>query len=157
MKNKELIILCGNIGEGKSTLAKKYQEKGYVVIARDGLRYMIGGGNYIFNKEYESVIWETEFCMLKSFMEKGVNIVVDSVVISKALRVRYIIPAKDYGYIVKCHLLPKLGMKEAVDRRMRNPHGQYDRKLWEEVWLKFNRVYEEPSLKEGFDQIIKAC
>ena len=152
---KELVILVSNIGGGKSTTARKYQEKGYVVIARDGLRYSIGGGNYIFNPKYEPIIWETELCMLDSFMELGVNIVIDEVGINKAMRRRYIIPAKEYGYIVKCHLLPKLSMKEAVDRRMKNPHGQNNRKLWEQVWNKFQSQYEETSLAEGFDEIIK--
>ena len=152
---KELIILVSNIGGGKSTLAKKYQEKGYVIIARDQLRYAIGGGTYIFNPKYEPIIFETELCMLESFMELGVNIVIDEVGVSRAMRMRYIIPAKDYGYTVKCHVLPQLLRKTAVDRRMKNPHGQYDRNLWEQVWDRFQSKYEEPSLDEGLDEIIR--
>jgi predicted kinase len=151
---KELIILVGNIGEGKSTLCKKYQKKDYIVIARDSLRYAIGGGNYIFNEKYESIIWKTELYMLRKFMELGINIVVDEVGINKVMRARYVVPAKEYNYTIKCHMLPKLTMKEAVDRRMNDPHGQPDRKLWESVWVKFNNMYEEPTLNEGFDEII---
>ena len=33
MKPKDLIILTGNIGSGKSILTKQYQAKGYVVIS----------------------------------------------------------------------------------------------------------------------------
>jgi len=151
----KLVITIGNIGSGKSTLAKKYQEKGYIVIARDMLRYAIGGGNYIFDDKYESIIWKTELYMLESFMELGVNIVVDEVGISRSMRLRYIVPAKDYGYTIKCHILPKLTMKEAVDRRMKSPHGQPDRKLWNKVWQKFQRMYQEPNLEEGIDKIIR--
>ena len=152
---KELIILCGNIGTGKSTLAKQYQEKGYVVIARDGLRYSIGGGNYIFNTDYEPIIWGTELYMLELFMEHGVNLVIDEVGISKSMRVRYIIPARDYGYTIKCRVLPQLSMKEAVDRRMKDPHGQPNKELWENAWVKFQAQYEEPTLDESFDEIIR--
>jgi len=155
MKPKDLIILTGNIGSGKSILTKQYQAKGYVVIARDALRYAIGGGTYVFNTEYEAIIWETELLMLEFFMKLGVNIVVDEVGVSKAMRLRYITPAKKYEYAVKCHVLPKLTMKESIDRRMRDPHGQYNRKLWESVWLKFAKIYEEPSFEEGFTEIIK--
>jgi predicted kinase len=153
--SKELVVLVGNIGTGKSTVARKYQKKGYVVVARDGLRYSIGGGNYIFDPKYEPVIWEIELCMLESFMELGVNIVIDEVGVSKSIRMRYIVPGQDYGYTIKCHILPKLTMKEAVDRRMKDPHGQPNRKLWEEIWQKFHRMYEEPNLEEGFDEIIR--
>jgi len=152
---KELVILVGNIGSGKSTICKDYQKKGYVVIARDQLRYAIGGGTYVFNLKYEPIVWKTELDMLESFMELDINIIVDEVGVSKAMRLRYIKPAKELGYKVRCLLLPSLTMKKAVDRRMVNPHGQYNRKLWEEVWIKFNRIYEEPSFKEGFDDIIK--
>jgi len=56
MKQKELIILIGNLGTGKSTFAKTLVEKGYINISRDSLRYMIGAGKYIFNKEFEQSI-----------------------------------------------------------------------------------------------------
>jgi len=152
---KELVILVGNIGSGKSTICKKYQKEGYVVIARDCLRYAIGGGIYVYNTKYEPIIFETELCMLESFMELGVNIVIDEVGVSRAMRMHYIIPAKDYGYTVKCHVLPQLLRKTAVDRRMQNPHGQYDRDLWEQVWDRFQSKYEEPSFDEGIDDIIR--
>lgn len=53
---KKLIILIGNIGCGKSTLAKKLVKKGYCIISRDSFRYMIGAGNYIFDLKYEPAV-----------------------------------------------------------------------------------------------------
>ena len=152
---KELVLLIANIGEGKSTLAKQYQEKGYVVISKDGLRYSIGAGNYVYKQEYEPIIWDIELSMLDSFMSLGVSIVIDSICVSKSMRARYINSAKICDYKIKCHILPQLTMKEAVDRRMRNPHGQRDRELWENAWVKFQAQYEEPTLDEGFDEIIR--
>ena len=94
---KELVLLVANIGEGKSTLAKQYQEKGYVVISKDGLRYVIGAGNYVYKQEYEPIIWETELSMLESFMDIGANIVIDSICVGKSMRARYISFAKIYN------------------------------------------------------------
>jgi predicted kinase len=152
---KELIILVANVGEGKSTIAKQYQEKGYIVIGKDSLRYGIGAGNYVYKQEYEPIIWETELCMLEAFMDIGANIVIDSICVGKSMRARYISLAKTYEYKIKCHMLPKLTMKEAVDRRLQNPHGQNDKALWEHTWAKFQAQYEEPSLDEGIDEIIR--
>ena len=152
---KNLIILTGNIGSGKSTLAKKYQEKGYIVIARDMLRYAIGGGNYIYNLEYESIIFDVELELFYRFLELDVDIIIDEIGISKELRERYIYTAKEYNYDITSIILPKLSMNESVNRRMINPHGQYDRKIWEDVWKKFNNMYEKPCKDEGFDKIIE--
>ena len=92
--------------------------------------------------------------MLYEFMERGLNIIVDEVGVSKQYRSKYIEMAKDYNYKSVVVVLPRLSMKESVDRRMKNPHGQPDRKLWESVWTKFNNKYQEPSLEEGMESII---
>jgi predicted kinase len=152
---KHIIILVGNIGSGKSTTAKKYVDEGYIVIARDALRYMIGAGNYIFNLEVETAIWNSELKILKEFMKLGVNIIVDEIGITKTERARYLPLIKKYKYKSTVLIMPKLSKKESVNRRMINPHGQPNRKLWEEVWKKFNIKYEEPSLAEGFNEIVK--
>jgi len=152
---KELIILIGNIGTGKSTYVKKYQKKGYIIIARDQLRYAIGSGKYIFDYDYEPIIWKTELYMFKKFADLGINMVIDEVGISKKMRARYIPYAKLMGYKIIAIIMPHLTMREAVNRRMINPHGQPDKKLWEQVWAKFEALWEEPTKKEGFDKIIK--
>ena len=38
---------------------------------------------------------------------------------------------------------------------MNDPHGQPDVAMWENVWERFDKAYEEPTLDEGFDEIIK--
>ena len=152
---KELIILIGNIGAGKSTLAKGYVEQGYVIIARDALRYGIGGGKYIFNLDYEPLVFATELYMFKKFVDIGVKIAIDEIGISKEMRKRYIHYAKRAGYNITAVVLKKLSKKESVDRRMQNPHGQFDRKIWDIIWEKFDKLYEFPTKKEGFNTIIK--
>ena len=152
---KELIILVGNIGSGKSSFTKKIQEnRQYVVISRDSLRYGIGGGNYIFNLEYEHIIWDAELFLFRSFVRQGVPLVIDEVGVSKELRKRYINFAKLHGYFIQAVVLPRISMEEAVDRRMNNPHGQPDRQIWENVWKKFEEMYEVPEISEGFDRIV---
>jgi len=154
----QLIILVGNIGSGKSTLVQEYIKKGYIVISRDSLRYGIGGGQYKFDYDLEPVIWETELTMFKLFLLLGKNIIIDEVGISKLMRKRYldIVRLPFYpNYSVICIEMPKLSRKEAIDRRMKDPHGQPDRQIWEDVWEKFNNQYETPTKEEGFNKIIR--
>lgn len=155
MAKQELIILVGNIGGGKTTIAREYVAKGYIAIARDQLRYAIGEGKYIYDTNYEPIIFSTESYMCRNFCMLGVNIVIDEVGISKRLRKRYIRYGKTFGYTIKAIVMPKLSMEESVDRRMKDPHGQEDIKVWEQVWARFDAHYEEPTLEEGFNEIIK--
>ena len=151
----ELIILVGNIGSGKSTLTKRYQQHGYVIIARDWIRKVIGGGEYIFNPDYEPIIFATEKYMYKQFLTLGKNMVIDEVGLSKSMRKRYIPLAKKYGYKITAIVLPILSKEESIKRRLNDNHGNTDKKTWEMVWERFNSMYEEPTKKEGFHKIIK--
>lgn len=71
------------------------------------------------------------------------------------MRKRYIALAKQHNYKVAVLIMPFMTKKDCVDRRMKNPHNCPDRKIWESVWDKFNKQYQEPSLTEGIDKIIK--
>jgi len=152
---KTLILLTGNIASGKSTLAKKWAKAGYRIISRDAIRYMVGAGDYIFNIDLEPTIKKGTLALLEEFLKDGIDIVYDEVNVNKKLREPTIKLAKKYGYKVLAVILPRLSKKESVNRRLKNPHGQPDRKIWEEVWERFDKIYEIPTLEEGINRIIK--
>jgi predicted kinase len=152
--NKEIIIMIGNIGSGKSTIARKYATEGYRVISRDALRYMVGGGKYTFDLNLEASIKKSAVKILETFMKNRISIVYDETNVSKNLRVDTIQLAKKYNYKIIAYVLPCLSKEQSVDRRMKDPHGQNSREIWNSVWERFNSMYEEPSKDEGFDEII---
>lgn len=152
---KKLIVLVGNIGAGKSTICKKYAKQGYIILSRDALRYMVGGGKYLFCTTIEPIIKRAFLQMLSTFMEEGVNIVVDETNVTVNTREKYIQLAKMHSYKVTAVVLPRLSKRVSVNRRMRHPHDTNDRSVWESVWEMFNEMYVTPSYKEGFDKIIK--
>jgi len=149
---KQVIIMIGNIGSGKSTETKNLQKDGYLVVARDSMRIGLGAGTYIFNEDYEPIIKKIALEMFQKFLNLGINIVIDEVNIAKTSREPYIKAAKEQGYKVVALVMPKLSKEESVKRRMNNPANQ-TREIWEEVWEKFNRRYEAPTKEEGFDKI----
>ena len=150
---KEIILLIGNIGTGKSTLAKELAKDGYVIVSKDALRYMIGGGRYIFDKHIEPIIWDIEIAMIEELMENNFPIVVDSRCINSIMRYYYISAAKRNNYKVNAIIMPRVSKEEAVNRRMKNPHGQLDKELWNSVYDKFDKVFEGPTKREKFDEV----
>lgn len=149
-----LTILVGNIGNGKSTLCKKLA-KNHIIISRDSIRYMIGGGKYRFDLTLEPFVAKcTEKC-IESFMLSRKDIVVDETNVLKRTRSRYLRLAKKYNYNSKAIILKKLSKEESVRRRMKAPHDRASKKLWNYIWEMFEKLYQEPSKQEGFKEIIK--
>lgn len=155
---RRLYVMVGNIGSGKSTLVKHILaiNPEIVVISRDALRYMVGAGAYVFNKELEPTIFEIARLMIKELMHGELfDILVDETNVSKEYREDYLDLAQQYGYEAIAITMPRLRKSICVDRRMQDPHGQSDRVLWEGVWDKFDSLYEEPTTQEGFYRIDK--
>ena len=154
----KLFIMFGNIGSGKTTFVKNFV-RGHpeiVCVSRDSLRYMIGAGEYIFSPELESVIFDSENYTIQELMKKGCDIIVDEVDICKKYRESYIKLAKKFNYAICVIVLPFLDKKTSVERRMKNNHGSTSSKIWAEVWDKFYTLMEEPTIYEGFDEIISS-
>ena len=152
---KELIILVGNIGSGKTTLCKKFVKKGYLIISQDDLRYSIGSGKYTFNIFYEPCIKETTKTLARSFMKRDISLVIDETNMTKRIRAKYLSLAKIYKYKTKAIILPKLSQKKSIQRRLKNNHGNISKKIWAEVWDMFNDMYQKPTKSERFDKIIQ--
>ena len=150
-----LVLLVGNIGAGKSTLTKELANQGYLILSRDSIRYMIGGGEYRFGDETEPIVRSVTLAALEVMAIAEKHVVLDETSMSPRIRSTFINVVKRYDYNVIAIILPKLSMEESVARRLRNPHGQPDKALWERVWTMFDHMYVEPSKKEGIHQIIK--
>ena len=152
--DKELILMVGNIGSGKSTHVKQ-KEKEYVVISRDKIRYMLGNGNYVFVKKIDHAVWAAELTLYEQLLGSGMNIIIDEVNVSKEERQRYITGAKEAGYKVIVAVFPRISRDEAVRRRFDSNHGEFTKEEWAGVWDRYNSQYEEPSYEEDLDWIIK--
>lgn len=152
---KTITILVGNIGSGKSTWILKNRKENEVVVSRDSLRYMFGGGNYLFSSFTEPLVWDIELAIVDRLMMSNFSIVVDETGMSRKMRERYIKLAKLFNYKIIVVEMPRLSMEECVNRRMRNPHQQPAKEIWETVWKKFDSQYEKPSKEEGIDEIIE--
>jgi len=153
--DREFVVMIGNIGSGKSTLIPFLVKEGYVVVSRDSLRYMLGAGKYTFDSMLEPCVFQSEKKILRSLMTTGVNIVVDEVGMSRWMRAYYLKLCKRRRYKATAIVMKQLDMETCVDRRMQDPHGQHNRKLWEGVWTHFDKVYQEPSFSEGFKRIVR--
>jgi predicted kinase len=76
LNKREVIILRGVPGSGKSTVAKMLVEKGYYRVNKDDLRQMIN--NYNLNPDDERLIDSIQSDIIRTLIYQGKNIVVDN-------------------------------------------------------------------------------
>ena len=160
MRNaQELIILVGNIGCGKSTLARKYARKGYIIMNGDGLLTSIQGGIYgLYNPDMKPVHDEIEQEVIVSALVGGFSVVVDKTNMTKKVRkmyfdiVRYVIHQITMNRITVRAIDWGPGYQYTLNRRLDNPGG-IKKSVWVNVHEQMKHDYEKPSLKEGFDEV----
>ena len=148
----EMIILVGNIGCGKSTVALEYARKGYVVINADAITTMIGGGDYTLHDDKKKPIYKgIEYCTLCFAFDKGFSVVIDNTNMDRKTRARHICEANKLGVPVTVIDFGK-GDETTLARRLCNTKG-ISEKQWRSVHKKFQKKYQKPKLSEGIDFI----
>lgn len=155
MNNKELIIAIGNIGTGKSLIARKYALKGYVVVNMDSIVTMLDGGEFGRYDSGKAVLYRAaEIAILHELFEAESPVFLDRTCINTIAREKHILMAKEYGYKVTA-LDFGPGDMATVQRRKEDNKG-VSIETWDSVHQYFKTRYEPADLKEGFDDIIEA-
>lgn len=150
-----LEILVGPIGSGKSTYTKAMASTGYLIVNDDSLVDSIHAGmNYLYKPELKSLYKQLDHTILFFGLSRNYNVIIDRPNLNPKTRRRYIEIAHSLDAKVKCILFPFLSKEEHISRRMNNNRG-YNREKWESVYDKMILEYKEPSLDEGFTEIIK--
>lgn len=155
MINKEFIIAIGNIGTGKSLIARKYALKGYKVVNMDSIVTMLDGGEFGRYDSTNAVIYRIiEKAILQELFEAERPVFLDRTCVNTIAREKYIIMAKEYGYKVTAIDFGS-GDMASVQRRKEDNKG-VSIEAWDSVHQKFKAIYEPASFKEDFDDIIEA-
>lgn len=155
MINKEFIIAIGNIGTGKSLIARKYALKGYEVVNMDSIVTMLDGGEYGRYDSGKSKLYRAaEIAILHELFEAESLVFLDRTCVNTIAREKYIIMAKEHGYKVTAIDFGS-GDMASVQRRKEDNKG-VSIEAWDSVHQKFKAIYEPASFKEGFDDIIEA-
>lgn len=151
-----LIVLVGNIGTGKSTLARKLADRGCLVVSLDAITTMLHGGNY---GAYDAAIKDGVYKRVhREVIRAGLlhgHVVVDDTNIDKKRRAKLVELALEMGQKACCidfgSDVPGVGLK----RRKDEPKG-VGLDTWDNVYHQMWRNYEEPACTEGFEFVVSA-
>ena len=139
-KNKEMIILIGAPGSGKSTFCENYL-KNYIRINQDNLK----NKKKCFEKTIEAI-------------KDNNNIVIDNTNPQRNIREEYIKIAKDNNYKVRAFIM-KVNKDLAFHlnnlRIINNERKHFSEAVNQIPIHTFFKNYEEPKINEGFDDIVQ--
>lgn len=153
MNPVELIMMIGNIGCGKSLIARKFAINGYVVVNMDSIIKMVAGGEYShYDPNKKKVYQATEIAMISAALKSGISVVIDRTNMSRKKRSPYIELAKQFDVPITGYDWGP-GTFQALKRRLSDPLG-IPEDQWISVYRAFQDSYETPLLSEGFQEII---
>ena len=143
---KEIILTIGLPGSGKSTYVDNNFIKsraGYQILCLDDIRLAMGD---VFNRKTEDIIIAMHNIMARAFMERGLNIIVDSTNISRNVVEYWRELADEYGYNTR-----GIFFDIPIEECMRRKCGK--NKLTKEVYERmYNQLKElKPGMENYFD------
>lgn len=132
IEHQEIILMVGFPGSGKSTIANSFNKDKYVVINGDEL------------KTSKRMIKASE-----KFLDEGYSVIYDATNPSIEKRKEYIQVAEKYSLPIRA-IVMTTDMTEAIFR-----NNKRDKVIPKIVYYTFRKKFEEPSLEEGFVDIVK--
>lgn len=151
-----MYILCGPIGCGKSTLAREKANQGCIVTNDDAIVTMVHGGNYsLYNKMFKPLYKGVEHNILSHAMCLGLDVVIDRTNMSRSMRSRYIAIAKAFDYSITCYLWEWPEPIVSARSRFNAENRGSTFETWLEAATRHHKQYQEPSLDEGINEIIR--
>lgn len=140
-----LYMMIGLQGSGKTTYVERNAPKDAVIISPDRIR------KEIFNVEYdpavEEGVWGTFFRELEIALREKKKVVVDNTNVTRSGRATILRIAKRYNVPVIGYWF-KVPLEECLRRNQ-----ERSRKVPEHMIHNMNRMYDEPQLEEGFQEI----
>ena len=150
-----MFILCGPIASGKSTYCQVVAKRGMIIINDDDIINSLHANNYvlydknlkIIYKSIENSIANLCFCAKRTVVvDRGLNV-------SKKGRQRWIAMSKSFDVPCEAIVFPKDTPDVHAMRRFKSNTRGHSIGYWLHVANEHNKIYETPSLDEGFDKI----
>ena len=152
----ELIIMVGLPGSGKSTfvddyiIGKGFQEGvyGYHIVSRDDIRLAFGSG---FNHLVEPHIGAIARTMVRAYMIRGIDIVVDETNTNISTIKMWTELAQEYGYKIRAMVMTT-PLKICKERR-ETSKGKFPENIIDKMYEQLEALLVDVFFNDTFDKI----
>lgn len=136
--NREMVVLVGYPGSGKSTVANHFKDSGYGLVSRD---------------QCGTVEKCLKFC--NDILTSSKSVVIDNTNPDKASRSKFISLAKSFNVPVRCLVMAAEEEQCLHNEKFRSLTQPGYKPLPYMAYAKYKKSYEEPSTEEGFGSVSK--
>ena len=140
------IILIGLPASGKSTYAEEIKNDNTIVLSSDSIRKEIYGDESIQGNPKE--IFDILYSRMRSALSENKDVIVDATNINIRDRSLAINIAKEFNSYIKAVVFTT-SIEECKERNLKR-----ERVVPDFVYDRMTSKFEEPTLEEGFDDII---
>lgn len=145
-----VVLTVGNVGAGKSTLARRLAGNGFIVVNMDSLVTMFAGGKYVYHKNRAYIYRCVEDKAIQTLLHYGMDVVIDRTNMDAKTRRRYIDMCQDSTDIMCVNFGP--GDASCLGRRIADGRDQ-SAETWTQVFKDKMDSYEKPVVGEGFRSV----
>lgn len=140
-----IYMTIGLQASGKTTYIEKHAPKDAVIISPDKIRREMFHVNY--DPAVEEAVWNIFFHQLESALREKKTVIIDNTNVTRAGRALILSIARRYNVPVVAYWF-NVPLEECLKRNQ-----ERERKVPEEMIHTLHRMYDEPKLEEGFQEI----
>jgi hypothetical protein len=146
------------IGSGKSTYARKLAGEGYIICNDDDVVKLLHGGRYdLYSLDVQPLYKSVETNIITMALAMNLSAAIDrGVNVSMEGRRRWLGLAHSMEARCEAVIFPVCSPEEHARRRFEHDPRAHDYDYWLKVAREHLGCYDEPSLKEGFDALVRA-
>jgi len=150
----KMYLMVGNVGAGKSILARKLALKNCVVVSMDEIQKMTGGGIYgLYDSKKKEFYRAVEMTAVVGALKSGLDIVIDRTCMGAKTRETFIEKAVQYkAEEIICFDFGPGEEGFELRNRLKDTRG-IPEQTWREVFAMMKGQYEKPVLEEGITKI----
>jgi predicted kinase len=149
-------ILIGNIASGKSTWSASRAKEDFLIVSSDLISSAVHGGVYTkWSEDCRDLYNEIESTIAWTALELGRSVVIDKTNVTKRAREKWINMSRSFGARCEAILFPFCHPDKHAHARFNSDSRGVTFERWKQVANDFDNSYQEPTLDEGFDEIIR--
>lgn len=141
MSRPKLYLPIGIFGSGKSTWARS-QDPNTLIVGGDNIRYMLNGGEYIYNERLELTIYALLLDATQALLSGGYDVILDECYCSLSIEMRQHVALRFPKADLVAVVFPEKGMIHHVKDKMKKGMRGKTLDYWIRVYSEMMEIYE---------------